>query len=63
MDSIANPHLKDDPGAIIAFSGETFELETASHLPTFHSGLNSENGPIDCPEGREDSIGHVVFFE
>jgi hypothetical protein len=26
MDSIANPHLNDDPGAIIAFPGETFGL-------------------------------------
>jgi hypothetical protein len=26
MDSIANPHLNDDPGAIIAFLGETFGL-------------------------------------
>jgi hypothetical protein len=24
MDSSTNPHLIDDPGAIIAFSGETF---------------------------------------
>jgi hypothetical protein len=27
MDSIANPHLNDDSGAIIAFPGETFGLE------------------------------------
>jgi hypothetical protein len=26
MDSIANPHLNDDPGAIIAFPDETFGL-------------------------------------
>jgi hypothetical protein len=26
MDSIANPHLNDDPGAIITFPGETFGL-------------------------------------
>ncbi|MGD9164431.1 MAG: hypothetical protein PVF13_06680, partial [Chromatiales bacterium] len=26
IDSIANPHLNDDPGAIIAFPGETFGL-------------------------------------
>jgi hypothetical protein len=26
IDSIANPHLNDDPGAIITFPGETFGL-------------------------------------
>jgi hypothetical protein len=26
IDSIANPHLKDDPGAIIGFPDETFGL-------------------------------------
>jgi hypothetical protein len=26
IDSIANPHLNDDPGAIIAFPDETFGL-------------------------------------
>jgi len=26
MDSIENPHLNDDPGAIIAFPDETFGL-------------------------------------
>jgi hypothetical protein len=26
MDSIANPHLNNDPGAIIAFPGEVFGL-------------------------------------
>jgi hypothetical protein len=27
IDSIANPHLNDDPGAIIAFPDETFGLD------------------------------------
>jgi hypothetical protein len=29
MDSIANPHLNSDPGAIMAFPGEAFGLSTA----------------------------------
>jgi hypothetical protein len=30
IDSIANPHLNDDPGAIIAFPDETFGLSRAA---------------------------------
>jgi hypothetical protein len=30
MDSIANPHLNDDPGAIITFPDETFGLRQVS---------------------------------
>jgi hypothetical protein len=31
MDSIANPHLNDDPGAIIAFPGEIIGLVLEIH--------------------------------
>jgi hypothetical protein len=32
IDSIANPHLNDDPGAIIAFPDETCGLEVTRWL-------------------------------
>jgi len=32
IDSIVNPHLNDDPGTIIGFPGETFELESGVEL-------------------------------
>jgi hypothetical protein len=32
IDSIANPHLNDDPGTIIAFPDETFGLIAGSSI-------------------------------
>jgi hypothetical protein len=49
MDSIANPHLNNDPGAIIAFPDETFGLIVTGNILEYRLGyavLRYHNGTL-----------------
>jgi hypothetical protein len=47
MDSIANPHLNDDPGAIIAFPDESFGLKVIEQVyTTFQPSRGGVTGAV-----------------